>query len=460
MDGTITILKRFISTTMLISILLLVLNLLLLGLWIFKGMNEGNSPNTVVRQVAENFKVSGQAYSLAPEAAQLLDQHRAWAMLLDQSGQLVWSHKLPEELPASYSITDVAKFSRSFLMDYPVFVWEVGEGLVVAGYPKHSLAKYQNIYPVGWVEELPTRTALLLIANIVLVLLLSLFIGSRLIRSIHPLTRGIQALADDTEVHVEPVGVLRELAKRINGVSELLKQKRSALISRDEARSNWIAGISHDIRTPLSLVLGYASVLEENAELPEESRHQAGMITRQGEKLRTLISDLNLVSMLEYEMQPLQIKLLRLSALARNAASEYLNNGLAEQFVLEVDIADDGVQVQGDEKLLLRAIANLIQNCINHNPGGCRIVLQTLADTDKNIGRLIVADDGRGIPPDMIPDLLELPYSAKRQRPLQDGHGLGLPMVARIAKAHHGRLILSSGSDSGLSAELELPRHK
>src|SRR5690606_5830590 len=131
-----------------------------------------------------------------------------------------------------------------------------------------------------------------LAANIALGLLLSLIIGARLIRSIRPITQGIESLAEDREVYIEPKGVLANLAQSVNRVSALLQQKSNSLKARDEARSNWIAGISHDIRTPLSMVLGYASNLEENSELPIESRRQAGIIRQQAEKLRALVHDL------------------------------------------------------------------------------------------------------------------------------------------------------------------------
>ena len=227
--------------------------------------------------------------------------------------------------------------------------------------------------------------------------------------------------------------------------------------SRDEARSNWIAGISHDIRTPLSMVLGYASNLEENHDIPEEQRRQASIIRQQGEYLRSLVSDLNLVSMLEYEMQPLNKKLIRLSVLVRQIASEFLNNGLDERFMIEIDISDERVQINGDERLLTRAITNLIQNSIHHNPEGCLIKLQTTFDANNNSCSFILVDNGKGISPNELPNLLELPYSTKRKHPSQNGHGLGLPMVDRIAKAHQGCLILTSDIEKGFRAEIELP---
>lgn len=457
MEGTLRILKRFVGSTMLISILLLVLNFIVLFVWIGNSVNEGKSPSFVVRAVAEGLHRSSQTYSLNAPSQKLLDEHRAWAMLISEQGRVTWNYKLPRELEHTYSLTDAAKFSRSYLKDYPVFNWEHSDGLVVVGYPKGTLAKYEHVLSVGLVENLPLKALFVLAGNILLALLLSLLIGSKLIRSIRPLTHGIQSLAKDKEVFVEPKGILANLAISINHAAALLKKKNDALKSRDEARLNWIAGISHDIRTPLSMVLGHASDLEENDAVPEDQRRQAGIVRKQAEKLRSLVHDLNLVSMLEYEMQPLGKKPLRLSVLARQVASELLNNGLDERFTLDLEILDEKSKVNGDERLLLRAMTNMVQNSIQHNPDGCRIRLQTSFDESRQICSLTVSDNGKGISRSELPDLLELPYSSQRKHPRQNGHGLGLPMAARIAKAHQGRLVLSSDTGQGFHASIELP---
>jgi signal transduction histidine kinase len=206
------------------------------------------------------------------------------------------------------------------------------------------------------------------------------------------------------------------------------------------------------------MVLGYASELDENEALPQPEREKARIIRRQGEKLRNLINDLNLVSMLEYEMQPLKRKRIKLSALARRVVSDVLNEGLEEKYALELDVADRGAIICGDESLLLRALNNLVHNSIRHNPEGCRILVQTAGSPDQGFCSIRVSDDGKGIPPDDLPDLTQLPYSSKRKRPAPHGHGLGLPMVARIAKAHQGKLVLRSEPGRGLTAEIRLPR--
>lgn len=457
MDGVARILRRFVSATIIISVFLIILNFIMLGTWFFKGMDKSHSPRGVVKRVTDGLHKTGGTYFLDMESEQLLDQLSAWAMLVDNNGHVAWGYDLPGLLPLTYSLIDVAQFSRNYLLDYPVFVWEHDHGLIVVGYPKDSLAKYRFAFPIEWVSDLPFKSITLIIGNMMLALLLSILVGSQLIKSIKPLISGIHALSDEQPVNIDPKGVLSDLAKSINRTSSLLQKKNASLKSRDEARSNWIAGISHDIRTPLSMVLGYASELEENHSIPAEHRKQIGIIRQQGEKLRSLVSDLNLVSMLEYEMQPLTIKPVRLSVLARQTASEFLNNGLNEAFTLDLDVADESTSVNGDEKLLLRAITNLVQNSIDHNPGGCQILLKTYVDCNKKSCRFIVADNGKGICQREIPHLTELPYSSKRKHPVHNGHGLGLPMVARIAKAHHGQLVLTSDTGKGMNAEIILP---
>ncbi len=460
MEGALRILKRFIFSTMIISVFLLVLNFVLLGMWVFKGANNGQSPAAVVQKVAEGLYLSSDNYYLDSQQIELLNQNNAWAMLIDDTGHVAWNYMAPEELPEIYSLTDIAKLTRNYLLDYPVFVWQHDAGLVVIGYPQNSLAKYQYIFPTNWVSSFPLKITSLIIANIVLALLLSLFIGSKLIQSIRPLTHGIQALAEDKEVFIEPKGILAPLAQSINRVSSLLEERNENLKKRDEARSNWISGISHDIRTPLSMILGYSSGLEENINIPSEQRQQSSIIRQQAEYLSSLVSDLNLVSMLEYEMQPLNKNPIRISALIRQMATEFINKGLDELFTIDVKISNESIQVDGDRRLLMRAITNLVQNSINHNPDGCKIQLETALNPVNKTCSIIVSDNGKGIPQEKLTDLLELPYSSKRKHRVSNGHGLGLPMVARIAKAHQGHLLLLSDINKGVKVEIVLPTIK
>ena len=167
----------------------------------------------------------------------------------------------------------------------------------------------------------------------------------------------------------------------------------------------WIAGVSHDIRTPLSLVMGYASQLEDDPGLSQDKREQAGIIRRQSERIKTLVSDLNLASKLEYDMQPLRKTDVLPAALLRSIAADFYNGGLDERYSIDVTICGDAqnVAITGDEELLRRAVSNLITNSIRHNPNGCAIKI-TL---EKRSGSCIVSvsDNGTGFPQNVLESL-------------------------------------------------------
>lgn len=458
MSSTLRILRGFAGATILISILLLFINFIV-GFMITVPQSSLSSTG-LVKTVANKLEGSNGVYSLDTQVEKLLKHNHLWAMLVNNTGQVSWSYALPTEIPQTYSLTEVAKFSRSFLMDYPVLVWEHPDGLVVIGYPKDSYGKYYLSYPIDFVASIPLILVGLLIGNILLALLFSMLLGGRLIVPLKSLVNGIHALAHEQPVHIKPKGILSELAESLNHASDTLKAKNKMLKTRDEARFNWIAGISHDIRTPLSMILGYASDLEENPNLPQEQQKQAAIIRQQGVKLRELVKDLNLVSMLEYEMQPLVNKPMRLAPIARQVASDFLNNGLDEKYNIQLDIEDETVTVNGDEKLLTRALTNLVQNSITHNPQGCEIRIQIpQSNIAQQLCSIIVFDNGQGISQDQLSDLMELPYSDKRKHRRSNGHGLGIPIVTRIAKAHGGQLELFSDIQEGLTAIIYLPKN-
>ena len=103
-------------------------------------------------------------------------------------------------------------------------------------------------------------------------------------------------------------GVFSEIAEKINKTSEILQMQAEQLRKKETARANWIAGVSHDIRTPLSMIMGYAGQLENSENLSETERKKAAVIVKQSSRMKDLINDLNLASKLEYDMQPLTMK--------------------------------------------------------------------------------------------------------------------------------------------------------
>lgn len=127
-----------------------------------------------------------------------------------------------------------------------------------------------------------------------------------------------------------------------------------------------------------------------------------------------------------------------------------LNAGIPEKYLLETEISKDAenVVIECDARLISRAVGNLVQNSIRHNPKGCTISLR-LAFADTSVF-LIVADDGVGLSVEKLRELEEKPhYMESTDERLDLRHGLGLLLVRQIVKAHGGTMKMESAPQSG-----------
>ena len=360
------------------ALLIVVLTAAGLLAFIFYNMSAGRDWTAPSEQVSAALIWSGNGYTFTGE--ELLGEQR-WAMLIGLDGQVVWSLRKPADVPEAYSLTDVASFTRWYLNDYPVQCRVRDDGLLVIGSPKGSVWKHDMSMGMDVLLQIPLWFAFLFFLAIGCVLGLAFLF--------------------------------------------LRKWFRQAQQVRDTARSNWVNGVSHDIRTPLSMVMGYANQLEEDPALPPAWREQAAIIRRQSQTIRDLVNDLNLTMRLDYEMQHL------------------INGGLEDRYSLEVDVPPEVEEVTllADEGLLKRALMNLMNNGVRHNPDGCAITVR-LALQGAECALEVDSAGGPGAP--------ETPPTAPPSVLNEDGsapHGTGLKLVEQIARAHGGRFeIVQNGA--------------
>ncbi|NMW66161.1 HAMP domain-containing histidine kinase [Mobiluncus mulieris] len=405
---------------------------------------------SVLAQTADSLKSKGGEYELAPAARQQLMKAAAWAMLLDkQSGEVTWRYHVPPEIHTRYTLTDVAKFSRGYLQDYPVFTWEHPGGLLVVGYPRDSFAKQlSNYIPTAAYQSLIPFWAVLIPANLTVLFLLYFGAQKRLGQAVTPLVAGIGELSRGQTVQLAERAPFSTLAQEINTVS-------AALQKRDTARANWIAGVSHDIRTPLSVIIGSAATLEKTTENPEVAQ-KARQIMAHGERIKNLVNDLNLASRLDYEMQPLRLESVPVAPLLRSIAADFLDRGYDGLYDIEceIDFASD-ICVTGDASLLQRAVENLVTNAIVHNPQGCQIRLEARMAPHEII--ITITDNGTGVSAEKLRQLETRPHYWHCDTPAeQPQHGLGLLLVNQIIAAHHATMRLSGREGGGFAVELHL----
>lgn len=295
----------------------------------------------------------------------------------------------------------------------------------------------------------PTMLELLLV-----VLGCCLFFSWRGSKSLQTVTAGLDTLAQGGTVRLPAAGFAGELAQKLNETSEQLRRRNEIIARRDTARTEWIAGVSHDIRTPLALILGWAEQLQRDATLPAAARQKAGGICTQCEKIRSLIEDLNLTSKLQYGAQPLRRRSTQAGPFLRRVVAAFCENPLAARCTLDCSItpAVETAILHADAALLTRALENVLQNAVRHNAGP--ITLAFHADADETTLHLTIQDDGTGYPQSVLAVLNGEPEGENAP------HILGLHVVEQIINAHGGSVQFVNRDPHGAKVMMQLPLAK
>lgn len=451
MKSIFKICRRYVVSACLLVAVVVLINVGVLVTWLI--VSYINEPREHIRQggmelVAQELcrREDGSFFLGEAGIGRLQENGCEFALLLDASGDVAWDWQKPEEIAGHFSAGEIAAFSKWYLEGYPVVVWRYGDGgLLVFGYPKESIVRYNLAYEMSDLERGFGYVGVFFVCNAALIFGMALVSGYRFYRQLKPVGTGIDALAEGRPAKLKEQGITQYLRVKINQASRLLEQQKKELRQRDTARTEWIAGVSHDIRTPLSLIVGDADALEQDESLSDAAKKRAERIRSQSFVISRLVEDLNLTSKLSYHMQPLRMERYIPAEWMRRTVAEMLNNGeIPEEYELELQL-DEGLEsgeaFEGDTGLLTRALRNLIGNSVRHNPQGCRISLSGIR-TEEGFC-VCVEDSGSGVP-EAVRRIVEEDAGADgtAYEKNADGrpHVMGLFVVKQIACAHGGRL--------------------
>lgn len=234
-------------------------------------------------------------------------------------------------------------------------------------------------------------------------------------------------------------------------LNRLLDNVDGALAHRVESdlrMRQFISDASHELRTPLAAIQGYAELTrQDSSELPPTTEYALARIESEARRMALLVDELLLLSRLG-EGQDLQSEDVDLAAVANNAVNDATVAALTHHWVK--DLPDHPVWVRGDHARLHQLVSNLLGNARVHTPPGVTVTTGITCHRDgpePPFVELTVTDDGPGIDEELLPRLFERFVRADKSRSDGSGHGLGLPIVSSIVKAHHGSVTVESTED-------------
>jgi len=225
----------------------------------------------------------------------------------------------------------------------------------------------------------------------------------------------------------------------------------------ESVRRDFVANVSHELKTPLTAIRGFAETLV--AELSAKAQHSqfADTIRTNAERMQHLVDDLLDLSRIEsggWKPTPTAVAVAEAAA---DALAESRQAADKRGVTLRVDVSPQAATVQADAVALRQALTNLIENAVRYTPSGGEIVVFSKADT---AGVWVgVRDNGAGIPAEHLPRIFERFYrvDAARSR-AEGGTGLGLSIVRHLVEAHGGRAVAESEVGRGTTVSLLFPR--
>lgn len=251
----------------------------------------------------------------------------------------------------------------------------------------------------------------------------------------------------------------KEVITNLKTLENSLKANSIEREKIESAKNDWLASVSHDLKTPLSYINGYSSLLlnESNNFNKEEIETYLKEIYSKGIYIGKLIDDLNFNFSIDASGN-IQLKYSQINVIPfiQNILADIANDPKGENYIFEFQMEKEIMELVIDKELMYRAIYNLLINCIEHNPSGTNVNVE-LTQVDKSIC-IHISDNGKGMNKETLEHVFDKYFSGEDKQ--KQVKGLGMFISKQIIEAHQGSISISSTLGKGTSVKILLKYNK
>lgn len=260
------------------------------------------------------------------------------------------------------------------------------------------------------------------------------------------INRGIDALVTENAGDVILSQELAATERKINSIKHTLEKRKSDALLAEQRKNDLIVYLAHDLKTPLTSVIGYLTLLRDEPQISQELRCRYTEIALdKAERLEELINEFFDITRFNLTALTLETERLHLSRMLEQLASEFHPILAERELRWSLNIAPD-IMLAGDADKLARALDNLIRNAVNYSYAGTEISLY--AQTEADMVKIMIKNSGKTIPPDKLSHIFEQFYRADAARSsATGGAGLGLAIAKEIVELHGGTITAASANE-------------
>ncbi|ADK14445.1 Alkaline phosphatase synthesis sensor protein PhoR [Clostridium ljungdahlii DSM 13528] len=452
-----TLTTKFLVTLIFIVIIELFINLIVWNeVIVYTHENLTSlSPERITLNFSEYIDFKNGVPFVKEDGKNKILKNNAWIQIIDENFKEVYSFNKPKSVPTKYTPIEYTHIYKYDIANSSVFVSEKKYNnksfAYIVGFPLNRVAKHTLTFnPSALKSFFWNGVILLLCINILAAIIIAYFLfGKRMAKPLQNIISGINNLAKGNyEINYPEKGVYKSVFSNLNNLSKTLKENKTKRDELEKMRNTWISSISHDVKTPLSSIKGYAEIMKDpDYTFSENEIHEySEIIYNKSSYIQSLVEDLNLTYKLKNKAVPLKKEEVNITSLLQNIIVGILNHPMYSNRNVKFYPENEKIKALIDKKFFKRALSNLIFNAITHNNEDVQVDI-SIYEKDKIY--IIINDNGKGIPKKDLNYIFERYYRGTNTSVSTEGSGLGMAISKQIIDAHGGSIHIESTLGEG-----------
>ena len=449
---------RYLLSILSIVLIVFVINTLILFGLVYNQTQQGSpdfdsiSGEDFTRSFQKYLNVVNDEIIVSSSGQKALTQFGAWLQILDKDGNVINSYLAPKDATNHYSPIELIHkykymdddWNTYFIGDFEDYSYLV---VVPDSQEKRSVMMINGKKILIYIIKL---LGAIFIVNLLIAAIVGFMFSTILTKPIHSMVSRIHSLKErvfETEKPKRP-GIYKYVFANLNDVAKTLKDYEQERQKIEIMRNEWISNVSHDIKTPLSSIRGYAELLRSEEISDSERLEYTEVIERQSLYMKQLLDDFNLTMRLRNKELDFHLKYTNMEHFVREVVIDLLNDPRFSTKHIQYD-STMTLYWSIDQHLMKRALLNFIYNALLHNEDDIKVDVNV---TDDGI---IITDNGKGIPKEEQEQIFERYYRGTNTSNIH-GTGLGMAISRDIIEAHGGTVQLTSEKNRGTTIEIKM----
>lgn len=458
----------FLYAAVIIAALFVILIVLAIGMFYYvfaipepEGFSLASWPATFTDNFSTWIEEKDGGIGVKQIGVERLDKYGLWVQIVDESGQEIFAHHKPSCYPDRYSMAELAALAESrYENGNTVFISSVtvsGRTLnYVVGFP-YAVGKYMLYYNGENLARLSPFTKKVVFFSACMAVFFAFLYTFWLSRKLSAIISSIRSITAGSYRPMKETGVFGEIYGSLNKMDAEIRRSEKIQQETDHTRKEWIANITHDLKTPLSPVKGYAELLADGSSFDLQTVKDYGkIILKNVSHMENLMNDLKLTYQLEAGAIPYNPQKIRIVRFLKELVIDITNDPAFSNRTIEFESHIPEQMLAADPDLLRRAVGNIVINALVHNPLDTQVKVTVNKALDNKIS-VSISDNGNGLSERELSGLWRRYYRGTNTKERPEGSGLGLAIAKQVITLHGGDISVKSSLGAGTEFIILLP---